>query len=84
MLLHHKHRTRSAPGIPRAIVVINVCLVITAQCIPRAIVVINPGNPTGQVLSKQNITDIIKFAQRENLFILADEVRIMYPIMIKY
>lgn len=40
----------------------------------RAIVVINPGNPTGQVLSEQNIKDIIKFAQKERLFIFADEV----------
>ncbi|KAF5273290.1 hypothetical protein FQR65_LT04712 [Abscondita terminalis] len=44
------------------------------QCTPRAIVVINPGNPTGQVLSKENIQDVIKFAHRRNLFILADEV----------
>ncbi|XP_076271678.1 alanine aminotransferase 2-like [Rhynchophorus ferrugineus] len=43
-------------------------------CKPRAIVVINPGNPTGQVLSRQNIEEIIKFAYEENLFILADEV----------
>ncbi|KAJ8943756.1 hypothetical protein NQ318_011968 [Aromia moschata] len=41
---------------------------------PRALVVINPGNPTGQVLSKQNIEDIIKFAHKEKLFIFADEV----------
>jgi len=44
------------------------------HCEPRALVVINPGNPTGQVLSRQNIEDIIKFAKKENLFILADEV----------
>ena len=43
-------------------------------CHPRAIVVINPGNPTGQVLSRKNIEDIIKFAHKENLFIMADEV----------
>lgn len=30
----------------------------------RAIVVINPGNPTGQVLSRQNIEDIIRFAHK--------------------
>ena len=30
----------------------------------------------GQVLSRQNIEDVIKFAKRENLLILADEVRI--------
>lgn len=41
---------------------------------PRAIVIINPGNPTGQVLSRENIVEIIKFAHRENLFIFADEV----------
>ncbi|XP_072378440.1 alanine aminotransferase 1 [Diabrotica undecimpunctata] len=44
------------------------------QCTPRAIVVINPGNPTGQVLTKENIEEIVKFAQKEKLFILADEV----------
>ncbi|KAK3102619.1 hypothetical protein FSP39_012706 [Pinctada imbricata] len=44
------------------------------KCIPRAICVINPGNPTGQVLTKQNIQDIIKFAKEENLMVLADEV----------
>lgn len=40
----------------------------------RAIVIINPGNPTGQVLSRENIEGIIKFAHKENLFIFADEV----------
>lgn len=44
------------------------------HCIPRAIVVINPGNPTGQVLSRANIEGIIKFAHKEKLFIFADEV----------
>lgn len=43
----------------------------------KAIVIINPGNPTGQVLSKQNIEDIIKFAHKYNLFIFADEVCII-------
>lgn len=43
-------------------------------CNPRVLVVINPGNPTGQVLSRQNIEDIIKFAQKRRLFLLADEV----------
>ena len=28
----------------------------------------------GQVLTRQNIEDVIEFAERENLFILADEV----------
>ncbi|MBI3189804.1 MAG: aminotransferase class I/II-fold pyridoxal phosphate-dependent enzyme [Ignavibacteriales bacterium] len=41
---------------------------------PVAIAVINPGNPTGAVLSKQNIQMVISFAKRNNLSILADEV----------
>lgn len=45
-----------------------------SKCDLRAIVVINPGNPTGQVLSRQNIEDVIKFAKRNKLFLLADEV----------
>lgn len=44
------------------------------HCNPRAIVVINPGNPTGQILTYDNIKDIIKFAHKHHLFILADEV----------
>lgn len=44
------------------------------KCNPRAIVVINPGNPTGQVLTKENIQTIIKFAHQQKLIILADEV----------
>lgn len=43
-------------------------------CNPRVLVVINPGNPTGQVLTRENIVEIIKFAYREKLFIFADEV----------
>lgn len=41
---------------------------------PVAIVVINPGNPTGAVLSKENIRMIINFARKYELSILADEV----------
>ncbi len=41
---------------------------------PVAIVVINPGNPTGSVLSKENIKMIIRFAKKNKLSILADEV----------
>ncbi|XP_034831209.1 alanine aminotransferase 1 [Maniola hyperantus] len=40
----------------------------------RALVVINPGNPTGQVLTRDNIECIIKFAHKHKLFIFADEV----------
>lgn len=41
---------------------------------PVAITVINPGNPTGAVLSYENIKMIINFARKYNLSILADEV----------
>ncbi|XP_065676592.1 alanine aminotransferase 2-like isoform X2 [Hydra vulgaris] len=43
-------------------------------CSVKCLCVINPGNPTGQVLSYQNIQEIIKFAIEEGLFIIADEV----------
>ena len=48
----------------------------------RALVIINPGNPTGTVLSKENLEDIIKFCHAENIVLLADEVyqeNIYYP-----
>nr|XP_020447115.1 alanine aminotransferase 2-like isoform X2 [Monopterus albus] len=43
-------------------------------CNPRALCIINPGNPTGQVQSRQCIEDVIQFAEKERLFLLADEV----------
>lgn len=45
-----------------------------SKCKPKAIVVINPGNPTGSVLTEDNIKQIIAFAKREKLMIIADEV----------
>jgi len=41
---------------------------------PVGIVVINPGNPTGAVLSYDNIKMVIQFALRHDLCIIADEV----------
>ncbi len=41
---------------------------------PVAIAVINPGNPTGTVLSYENIKMIIGFAKKHKLSIMADEV----------
>ncbi|XP_077264362.1 alanine aminotransferase 1-like isoform X2 [Temnothorax americanus] len=43
-------------------------------CNPRLLVVINPGNPTGQILTRKNIEDVIHFAHKHHLFLLADEV----------
>ena len=40
----------------------------------RGIVVINPGNPTGQLLSKENVEAIIRLCVEENLVLMADEV----------
>lgn len=40
----------------------------------RALVYINPGNPTGQCLSAENLREIIKFAHEEKLVLMADEV----------
>uniref|UniRef100_A0A673Y4L1 alanine transaminase n=1 Tax=Salmo trutta TaxID=8032 RepID=A0A673Y4L1_SALTR len=44
------------------------------HCNPRAICIINPGNPTGQVQSRQCVEDVIRFAAEEHLFLMADEV----------
>lgn len=41
---------------------------------PVAIVVINPGNPTGAVLSPENVRMVIRFAGTHGLSLLADEV----------
>ncbi|KAI8342128.1 pyridoxal phosphate-dependent transferase [Chlamydoabsidia padenii] len=40
----------------------------------RALVIINPGNPTGQCLSEENMREIIEFCHSERLVLLADEV----------
>jgi alanine transaminase len=39
-----------------------------------AFVLINPGNPTGAVLTKQTVQDVVKFCSKHNLVLLADEV----------
>jgi len=38
------------------------------------LVLINPGNPTGQVLSSDEVKDIVMFCVRHNLVLLSDEV----------
>ncbi|CAL5229017.1 g12261 [Coccomyxa viridis] len=40
----------------------------------RGLVFINPGNPTGQCLSYDNLKDIIQFCQEEEIVLMADEV----------
>jgi len=40
----------------------------------RALAVINPGNPTGNVLSREELENIVRLCEEEKLVILADEV----------
>ncbi|MBN2281910.1 MAG: aminotransferase class I/II-fold pyridoxal phosphate-dependent enzyme [Candidatus Marinimicrobia bacterium] len=40
----------------------------------KAIVVINPNNPTGANYSKESIENILKFAEKHNLVVFADEI----------
>ena len=40
----------------------------------RALAVITPGNPTGQVIPKSNIEQLIKFSKKNDLSVIADEV----------
>jgi len=39
-----------------------------------AFVLINPGNPTGAVLSREAVQDVVRFCSKHNLVLLADEV----------
>lgn len=40
----------------------------------RAMVIINPGNPTGQCLSIDNLQEILRFCHQESLVLFGDEV----------
>ena len=40
----------------------------------KGIVVINPGNPTGSILTEESMRDVINFAERYGLVLMADEV----------
>ena len=40
----------------------------------RALVVINPGNPCGQVLTRENQEEILQFCADEGVVLMADEV----------
>lgn len=42
--------------------------------ITRALVFINPGNPTGNCLTEENLSDLIQFCFRNRLVLCADEV----------
>jgi len=44
-----------------------------AICV-RALVMINPGNPTGNILSQNNIKQIIQFCHKRQILLMADEV----------
>ena len=40
----------------------------------RGLVFINPGNPTGQCLSRENLAELCQLAYEEQLVLMADEV----------
>jgi len=40
----------------------------------RALVVINPGNPTGSILQRKNMEEVIEFCHKNRLILMADEV----------
>eukprot|EP00658_Telonema_sp_P-2_P062488 TRINITY_DN5116_c0_g1_i1.p1 TRINITY_DN5116_c0_g1~~TRINITY_DN5116_c0_g1_i1.p1 ORF type:complete len:519 (+),score=120.71 TRINITY_DN5116_c0_g1_i1:71-1627(+) len=40
----------------------------------KALVVINPGNPTGQLLTYENMAGILEFCAKESIVLFADEV----------
>ncbi len=40
----------------------------------RGLVFINPGNPTGQCLTEGNLRDLVRFAAKEKVLLMADEV----------
>ncbi|WP_289137062.1 pyridoxal phosphate-dependent aminotransferase [uncultured Brevibacillus sp.] len=40
----------------------------------KAIIINSPGNPTGGVLSEENIKDLLAFASKHDLYIISDEV----------
>ncbi|MFH0945196.1 MAG: aminotransferase class I/II-fold pyridoxal phosphate-dependent enzyme, partial [Planctomycetota bacterium] len=40
----------------------------------KGIVVINPGNPTGSILTEESMRDVLDFAKRHSLVLIADEV----------
>ena len=47
---------------------------VAAGINPRGVVVINPGNPTGQCLTAENIADILGFCADRKVVCMADEV----------
>ncbi|XP_056188551.1 alanine aminotransferase 1-like isoform X2 [Falco biarmicus] len=43
------------------------------RCHPKVLCIVNPGDPTGHVLSRQSMEDIIRLVAEEHLLLLADE-----------
>jgi len=40
----------------------------------KALVVINPGNPSGSVLTRENLHDVVRFCSKHGIVLMADEV----------
>jgi aminotransferase len=47
----------------------------------KALLIISPNNPTGSVVSSQNLRDLAKLAQERDLIVISDEIyeRFIYP-----
>ncbi|KAG1675791.1 putative inactive 1-aminocyclopropane-1-carboxylate synthase-like protein 2 [Nymphon striatum] len=46
----------------------------------RGIILLNPDNPTGTVLTKDFLQDLLKFAKQEKLHVIMDELFAMSPV----
>ena len=57
---------------------------IKSGVLPRGLVVINPGNPTGQCLSEENMEEIVDFCGRRGLVLLADEVYQVWLLLLLF
>lgn len=47
---------------------------VAKGAMPRILVVVNPGNPTAQLLDRNQMTEIVKFAHAHKVVLLCDEV----------
>eukprot|EP00183_Erythrolobus_madagascarensis_P001456 CAMPEP_0185847766 /NCGR_PEP_ID=MMETSP1354-20130828/2911_1 /TAXON_ID=708628 /ORGANISM="Erythrolobus madagascarensis, Strain CCMP3276" /LENGTH=518 /DNA_ID=CAMNT_0028548097 /DNA_START=98 /DNA_END=1654 /DNA_ORIENTATION=- len=59
----------SVPELERAYVAAE-----RARVTPRVLVVINPGNPTGQCMSLDNLREVLRWCARRRVVLFADEV----------
>lgn len=49
----------------------------------RAMIIINPSNPTGRVLKLNELQEIVKFAYKQKMILIVDEVITLLTILSK-